>query len=241
MKTPRHHDSGRVGAGATEGPEESRGVNAESWNRIGREKAARVCAVLEDIIDRGENANEDLLAPRPGVGLDEDQESSDDSEGADLGGTSDCAVNVGSYDDIKARFGGPLDIDECHAAISPDGQYLAYGWQDAWDGHYVDRVPSSTIEPLGRIAARSEYPYRTYFTGDSKSVVSNSRYGLGGVTVCCDIAALTAGEDLSATDGVLHVIDPFTEAEPGRERGYHPRRELFRWVFWGSLNMPTKW
>jgi len=40
---------------------------------------------------------------------------------------------------------------------------------------------------------------------------------------------------------VLHVIDPWTRAEPGRERGYRPRRELYRWIFWDTLKTPIRW
>ena len=46
---------------------------------------------------------------------------------------------------------------------------------------------------------------------------------------------------VASASGVLHVLDPFSEAEPGRERGYHPRRELFRWVFWETLDEPIRW
>ena len=46
---------------------------------------------------------------------------------------------------------------------------------------------------------------------------------------------------VASASGVLHVLDPFAEAEPGRERGYHPRRELFRWIFWETLDQPVRW
>ncbi len=257
-----------------------------------------------------------LLAPRPGVGDDgQDEEGNEDTESSSDTvrnlGTDTCPVYIGSYAQIKAAFGGPLGIDATHAALSPDGRYVAYGWQDSWGGHYVDRVTETAIEPLGRIEAQSDYPYQVRFTDDSRKILSNSRYGSSGITVCRHMESLaTDTEEAHLTDeylraysitelpgtrfaldepvafiggagwshaaplvggkpvfthlfgsalrafdydpasgrvavasasGVLHVLDPFTEAEPGRERGYHPRRELFRWIFWETLDAPIRW
>lgn len=234
------------------------------------------------------------LAPRDGVGIsdDDDEDDEDDEEDSDDG----------------------LGIDRTHVAISPDGQLVAYGWQDAFRGHYVDRVTGGRIESLGHIAARSDYPYRTKFTDDSKQVLSNSRHMENGSTVCVKIADLGKEDDdeeeVQATDdylrayaiallpgamfgksepvawiggagwshgvtlsggkpvfthllgsalyafdfdpvskrvavasasGTLHVLDPSKEAELGRERGYHPRHELYRWVFWDGLDEPIRW
>lgn len=254
-----------------------------------------------------------LLAPRRDA--DDGDEEDDGSEeitgdGVHNVGTEDCPVYFGSFAEMKAKFGGPLGIDASHVALSPDGRHVAYGWQDAWPGHYVDRVTETTIEPVGRIVARSDYPYYIRFTDDSGKVLSNSRYGSSGVTVCCNLDALPDQEEPAVCDdylraygmtqlpgsnfglneavamiggagwlhaaplsggkpvfthllgsalrgfdfdpvsgrvavasasGVLHVLDPFTEAEPGRERGYHPRRELFRWIFWETLSKPIRW
>lgn len=256
-----------------------------------------------------------VLAPRPGVGDDEKGDEDEDSdEGADEVrnlGTEACPVYIGSYAQLRSRFGGPLGLDLAHAALSPDGRFVAYGWQDALSGHYVDRVTESSIEPLGRIEARSDYPYAVRFTDDSQKVLSNSRHGVGGVTVCLDLSSLANGlDEASQTDeylraygmallpgshfgleepvawiggagwshasplsggkpvfthllgsalqafdfdpvcgrvavasasGVLHVLDPFCEAADGQERGYHPRRELFRWLFWETLDKPIRW
>jgi hypothetical protein len=276
-----------------------------------------------------------LLAPRPGH-IDEDDEDEDGDEDDDAAendadttaedddaddgvrnvGTEDCPVYIGSYKDIKAKFGGPLGIDASHVAISPDGQYVAYGWQDAYGGHYVERVTETTIEPHGRIESESDYPYNVRFTDDSASLLSNSRYGSSGVTVCRNLASLANDDDddndeetqltddylraygmtqlpgevyglgepvawiggagwshaaplsggkpvftqflgsalrgfdfdpvsgrvaVASASGVLHVLDPFSEAQPGRERGYHPRREVFRWIFWETLENPIRW
>ena len=254
------------------------------------------------------------LAPRPGVG-DEQDDDEDDEGGAVSGevrnvGTEACPVYFGSYAAIKAQLGGPLGIDGCHAAISPDGRHVAYGWQDA-AGHHVDRVSDTALEPMGQVSPRSDYPYQLRFSDDGQRLLSNSRYRNAGVTACQNLASLAQGdEDAALTDeylraygltelpgaplgqgepvawiggagwshaatfsggkpvfthflgsalrgfdydpasrrvavasasGVLHVLDPFSEAEPGRERGYHPRRELFRWVFWETLDEPIRW
>lgn len=271
-----------------------------------------------------------LLAPRPGHVDEDDEDEDEDDDAADDDaeetaddaedgvrnvGSDDCPVYIGSYKDIKAKFGGPLGIDASHVAISPDGHYVAYGWQDAYGGHYVERITETTIEPHGRIEAESDYPYNLRFTDDSKSLLSNSRYGSSGVTVCRDLASLKGDHDegeeepqttddylraygmtqlpgevyglgepvawiggagwshaaplsggkpvftqflgsalrgfdfdpvsgrvaVASASGVLHVLDPFSEAQPGRERGYHPRREVFRWIFWETLETPIRW
>ena len=64
--------------------------------------------------------------------------------------------------------------DIVHAAISPDGKYVAYGWQDA-PGHYVDDVSKPSIERVGVIGTVSDTPYHVLFTDDSKRIVSNTR------------------------------------------------------------------
>ena len=267
------------------------------------------------------------LAPRPGVADDAQDADQDDGEGegeesATSGeavrklGTAACPVYLGTYAELKARFGGPLGLDAAHVAVSPDGRWVAYGWQDS-PGHYLDRVTDTAVEPQTQIAARSDYPYQLRFTDDSRRLLSNSRYGSGGITVCQDLgdlddlgnlgdaateppqtdeylrawaltelpgarfgldqpvawiggagwshgAALDGGKPVfthffgsalrgldvdpasgraavASASGVLHVLDPFAEAEPGRERGYHPRRELFRWIFWDTLSAPIRW
>ncbi len=256
-----------------------------------------------------------VLAPRPGVGDDNtgdgDEDLAEGADGVQNLGTDACPVYIGSYAQLKSRFGGPLGLDMAHAALSPDGRFIAYGWQDAISGHYVDRVTENSIEPLGRIEARSDYPYCVRFTDDSQKVLSNSRYGVSGITVCVDLASLADGLNeaphtdeylraygvtllpgthfgleepvawiggagwshasplsggkpvfthflgsalrafdfdpvcgrvaVASASGVLHVLDPFCEAENGQERGYHPRRELFRWLFWKALDKPVRW
>jgi hypothetical protein len=46
---------------------------------------------------------------------------------------------------------------------------------------------------------------------------------------------------VASASSVLHVIDPSAPAEPGRERGYKPRRELYRWLFWDTLEAAIRW
>jgi hypothetical protein len=37
------------------------------------------------------------------------------------------------------------------------------------------------------------------------------------------------------------VIEPARAAAPGRARGYRPRHELYRWIFWDTLESPIRW
>lgn len=254
------------------------------------------------------------LAPRPGVADDlaDDDDDDDDGDDGDAADDENCNVKVGTYAQLRARYGGPLGIDVSHVAISPDGQYVAYGWQDAWPGHYLDKIGGGSLEPLGTIDAVSDYPYNLRFSDDSRYLLSNSRHLSSGVTRCVELAAFSdRGEDaICATDeylransiavlpaapfgqkdavawiggagwshaaplaggepvftqffgsalfgidydpqsrravvisasGMLHVMDPFAEAEPGTERGYHPRRELYRIILWDSLDRVVRW
>lgn len=248
------------------------------------------------------------VAPRPGVG---DVNDDDDDEAGELpNADARCDIQVGSYARLRAAMVGQIGIDGTHAAISPDGRLIAYGWQDAIDGHHVDRMVPGGLEPLGTIAPRSDYPYFVRFTDDSTRVLSNSRHRLSGVTVSPAVASLGGDEAVPTTDeylrayaialmpgalfgrgepvawiggagwshaaplgggkpvftqflgsvlngsdydpvsnrvavasdsGMLHVLDPSTEAEPGRERGYRPRRELYRWILWDHLEAPIRW
>lgn len=258
------------------------------------------------------------LAPRPGVG-DEAAEDARSGEGQDDEttqppirqiGSGPHTTYIGSYAQLKARLSGPLGLDASHAAISPDGQHVAYGWQDA-PGHYVDRITANALEPVGIAPPRSDYPYAVRFSDDSRHLLSNSRHMAEGITACHDIRTLASqSDDAASTDeylraygmallpgarfgltepvawiggagwshaaplsggkpvfthflgsalqafdfdprsglvavasasGVLHVLDPFQAAEAGRERGYRPRRELLRWIFWETLDKPIRW
>jgi hypothetical protein len=199
--------------------------------------------------------------------------------------------------------------DVVHAAISPDGRFVAWGWEDA-AGHYVERVDGEKIERVGVVGTISDRPYNVLFTDDSKRVLANARHLQGGVTVCPTIESLKGTEEyddlpdgtphtdeylraygmgllpgdivwiggagwthaaplrggkpafthlfgssmnafdydpvakraiVASASGVLHVVDPATRAEPGRARGYKPRKELYRWIFWDTLKAPIRW
>jgi hypothetical protein len=207
--------------------------------------------------------------------------------------------------------------DVVHAAISPDGRYVAYGWQDA-PGHYVESIGGGgTLERVGVIGTVSDYPYRVLFTDDSARVLSNTRHLEGGVTTCPTVESLRGTEPyddlpdgtprtdeylrayglcllpgelfgrgepvawiggkgwshaaplrggkpvfthlfgsglhgfdydpvskraaVASASGVLHVMDPGSRSDPGRARGYKPRRELYRWIFWDTLPVPVRW
>lgn len=201
------------------------------------------------------------------------------------------------------------ESDFLHAAISPDGRFVAWGAEDA-PGHFVERIDGRKIERVGVVGPVSDRPFNAMFTDDGKRVLSNTRHLQGGVTVCPTIESLEGteeyddlpagtphtdeylraygmcllpgevvwiagagwthaapllggkpafthlfGSSMSALDydpvskraiaasasGVLHVIDPATRAEPGRARGYNPRKELYRWIFWDTLKTPIRW
>lgn len=199
--------------------------------------------------------------------------------------------------------------DVVHAAISPDGNFVAYGWQDA-PGHYVDDVSKAKPKLHGVVGTVSDTPYNVHFTDDSKSLLSNTRHMQSGVTVCATLESLRGTEEyddvpegsahtdeylraygmvllpgdiawiggagwshaaplgggkpafthlfgstlnafdydpkskraiVASASCMLHVVDPHSAADRGRERGYKPRRELYRWIFWDSLKKPIRW
>jgi hypothetical protein len=206
--------------------------------------------------------------------------------------------------------------DVIHAALSPDGTLLAYGWQAA-PGHFVEHIDGDSITQVGVVGTVSDYPYHVRFTDDSLRLLSNTRHMLSGATVCVAIdqirgkeayddlpddtphtddylraygmtvlpgplaqqdepiawiggagwshaARLSGGKPVfthffgsalnafdydpvsklavvASSSGMLHVLDPAAVAEPGRERGYRPRREKYRWIFWEGLEAPIRW
>jgi hypothetical protein len=206
--------------------------------------------------------------------------------------------------------------DVINAAISPDGRFVAYGWQDA-PGHYVEEIAGGGIERVGVVGTVSDYPYNVHFTDESRRLLSNTRHMQSGVTVCATVESLRGieeygdlpegtphtdeylraygmivlpgaffnqddgvawiggagwshaaplgggkpvftqllGSTLNAFDyepvsrrvavasgsGMLHVIEPARAAAPGRARGYRPRHELYRWIFWDTLDAPIRW
>jgi hypothetical protein len=226
----------------------------------------------------------------------------------------------GTWTKLVPREGvGDDDGDEpdvMHAAVSPDGRYVAYGWQDA-PGHFIEALGNGELERVGVVGTVSDYPYHVLFTDDSRSLLSNTRHMQSGVTVCTSIesvrgigeyedlpddtphtddylrangicllpavffargepvawiggagwshaAPLSGGKPafthflgsalnafdfdpvskrvaVASSSGVLHVVDPATMAEVGRERGYRPRREVYRWIFWDTLKSPIRW
>lgn len=219
----------------------------------------------------------------------------------------------GKWDKLVADSDEDADEDEqrdvVHAAISPDGRYVAWGWEDA-AGHYIERIDGEHVERVGVVGTVSDRPYNVVFTDDSSRVLSNTRHMQGGVTVCATVESVKGreeyddlpdgtphtdeylraygmgllpgdlvwiggagwthaaplrggkpafthlfGSSMNAFDydpvskravaasasGVLHVMDPAARAEPGRARGYKPRKELYRWIFWDTLKAPIRW
>ncbi len=215
----------------------------------------------------------------------------------------------------REGVGDEDEPDVIHAAISPDGKFVAYGWQDA-PGHYVDRVEAGGLVRHGVVENVMDTPYHVLFTGDSKRLLANTRYMQGGTTVCVPVESLRdieeygdlpddaaktdeylraygmvllpkgiAGKDelawiggagwshaapleggkpaftqlfgstldvfdfdpaskraiVGGTAAMLHVVDPTAAADEGRERGYKPRKELYRWILWDTLEAPIRW
>jgi hypothetical protein len=199
--------------------------------------------------------------------------------------------------------------DGVHAAISPDGRFVAWAWDDA-PGHYVDQIDGKKAERVGVVGTVSDDPCNVVFSDDSKRILSSTRHMQSGVTVCPTIDSVQGtvdyddlpdgtphtdeylrayglgllpgglvwiggagwthaapllggkpafthlfGSSMNAIDydpaskravvasasGVLHVMDPAVRAEPGRARGYKPRKELYRWIFWDTLKSPIRW
>lgn len=199
--------------------------------------------------------------------------------------------------------------DGVHAAITPDGRFVAWGFEDA-AGHFIERIVGQKVERVGVAGTISDRPYNVLFTEDSARVLSNTRHMQSGVTVCPTIESLKGTEEyddlpagtphtdeylrayaigflpgdivwiggggwthaapllggkpafthlfgssmnafdydpvskravVGSASGVLHVVDPASRAEPGRARGYKPRKELYRWIFWDTLKTPIRW
>jgi hypothetical protein len=64
---------------------------------------------------------------------------------------------------------------------------------------------------------------------------------LGSQLNAFDYDPLSKRAAVASRSGVLHVIDPAAAAETGRERGYKPRKEIYRWMFWDTLKAPIRW
>jgi hypothetical protein len=46
---------------------------------------------------------------------------------------------------------------------------------------------------------------------------------------------------IASASSMLHVLEPARAATPGRARGYRPRHEVYRWIFWDTLEAPIRW
>lgn len=77
-------------------------------------------------------------------------------------------------------------FDMIHAALSPDGRFVALGTQD--DGHYLLSLTkdgeSSIFAHLGYL---SEYPHNACFSNDSKFVAMNSCHFYNGITFSSEL------------------------------------------------------
>ncbi len=105
---------------------------------------------------------------------------------------------------------GSETIDVLHATVSPDGNFVAIGWQDA-PGHLVEKIGSDlSLQRWAIVDPKSDYPYHAVFTDDSKAALFNSRHLQSGSTVYASLKSLKGLEayddlpdDAAATDEYL--------------------------------------
>ncbi|MGN6363885.1 hypothetical protein [Asticcacaulis taihuensis] len=75
-----------------------------------------------------------------------------------------------------------------HCALSPDGQYIAYGTQDY--GHDIDRIDTSLVTSRwASVNPNIDYPHNACFSGDGKYIALNGCHFYNGETLVVDIAA----------------------------------------------------
>ena len=76
--------------------------------------------------------------------------------------------------------------DMLHAALSPDGKFIAVGHQ--FDGHYlIDIEDPSAPKEHATLGYLSEYPHDACFSSDSRHVAFNSCHFYNGITFCSEI------------------------------------------------------
>lgn len=78
-------------------------------------------------------------------------------------------------------------FDMIHAALSPDGHYVAVGTQD--DGHYLLELDEQGLPSIfAHLGYLSEYPHNACFSSDSRFVALNSCHFYNGVTFASELA-----------------------------------------------------
>lgn len=86
--------------------------------------------------------------------------------------------------EMHEKFIHPLDM--LHAALSPDGKFVAFGAQES--GHFIVRLSENEAPSLyATLGYISEYPHNACFSDDSKHVAFNSCHFYNGVTFSCEL------------------------------------------------------
>jgi hypothetical protein len=94
-----------------------------------------------------------------------------------------------------------------HAALSPDGRFIAYGSQCY--GHFIDRIDGiGSVRRWATIGHRSEYPHHACFSDDSAHAALNSCHFYHGATLGVRLADIEDAETPSYDeDARTTVID----------------------------------
>jgi len=80
-------------------------------------------------------------------------------------------------------------FDMIHAALSPDGSYVALGTQD--DGHHLlSLTEDGQFTVFAHLGYLSEYPHNACFSNDSRFVALNSCHFYNGVTFASELEAV---------------------------------------------------
>lgn len=98
----------------------------------------------------------------------------------------------------------PVRLDMVHAAVSPDGDWIACGQQDGrhriFDGH---------SQPVCGIGPHGEYPHHAAFFADGRHVALNACHFYNGATIAVDTAAFDRIDtDFYEEHPAVRVVDP---------------------------------
>ena len=98
---------------------------------------------------------------------------------------------------------GPVCQDMGHAAVSPDGRWIACGSQDSL--HCIFNMQGELIDCIGPY---SEYPHHAAFFADGRHVAFNSCHFYHGCTIAVDVSAFGRIQtDFDADDSCVAEID----------------------------------
>lgn len=98
----------------------------------------------------------------------------------------------------------PVQLDMVHAAVSPDGNWIACGQQDGRH-HIFDGLG----QPVCEIGPHGEYPHHAAFFADGRHVALNACHFYNGATIAVDTAAFAGLDtDFYEEHPALRVIEP---------------------------------